>query len=183
MKIIPVPYHLDGLSYTIRCAEEEDADQLSKIRLQIDGETSFLDREPGEGMLTPFAFKQLIRRDLEGSNRLFLLAETDAGQIIAFSRCEGSSLNRLKHKVEFGIGVLKDYWGYKIGPHLLQASVNWALENKLAKITLSVIETNDKAINLYKRFGFEVEGILKKDKRFENGEYYSTIIMSRFLSE
>ncbi|WP_400247808.1 N-acetyltransferase family protein [Niallia sp. JL1B1071] len=183
MKIIPILYHLNGLSYTVRCAEEIDADQLSQIRLQIDGETSFLDREPGEGMLSPFDFKHLIRTDLEAVNRLFLLAETESGKIIAFSRCEGSSLKRLKHKVEFGIGVLKDYWGYKIGPHLLQSSLTWATENKLAKMTLSVIETNDKAIKLYKQFGFEVEGILKKDKLLEDGEYYSTIIMSRFLSE
>ncbi|CAI9385909.1 MULTISPECIES: GNAT family N-acetyltransferase [Bacillaceae] len=183
MKIIPISYHQNGLRYTIRCAEEKDADQLSQIRLKIDGETSFFDRNPGEGMLTPNDFKQLIHTDLQGFNRLFLLAETETGQIIAFSRCEGSSLKRLMHKVEFGIGVLKDYWGYKVGPKLLQASLTWATENKMAKMTLSVIETNEKAIKLYKRFGFEVEGILKKDKLLEDGEYYSTIIMSRFLSE
>lgn len=183
MKIIPSHFEVNGLRYTIRGAEEKDADQLMQVRKQIDGETHFLDREPGEGILSPVEFKQLIRIDREGPNRLFLLAETESGQIIAFSRCEGSNLKRLQHKVEFGIGVLKDYWGYKIGPHLLEASVKWASENKLTKMTLSVIETNDKAVTLYKRFGFEVEGILKKDKRLENGEYYSTIVMSRFFSE
>ncbi|HEO8418339.1 GNAT family N-acetyltransferase [Niallia sp. FSL W8-0635] len=183
MKITPSHFEVNGLRYTIRSAEEKDADQLSQVRMQIDGETHFLDREPGEGILSPIEFKQLIRTDIEGANRLFLLAETEVGQIIAFSRCEGTNLMRLKHKVEFGIGVLKDYWGYKIGSQLLGASVNWASENKLTKMTLSVIETNDKAITLYKRFGFEVEGILKKDKRLENGEYYSTIVMSRFLSK
>ncbi|WP_312093962.1 GNAT family N-acetyltransferase [Niallia sp.] len=183
MKVIPNHYHVNGQSYTVRCAEEKDAEQLSRLRQQIDGETHFLDRQPGEGLLSPFDFKKLIRTDLEVENRLFLLAETEAGQIIAFSRCEGSNLNRLKHKVEFGVGVTKEYWGYKIGPHLLEASINWATGNKLTKMTLSVIKTNEKAIKLYKRFGFEIEGILKKDKRLDDGEYYSTIIMSRFLLE
>lgn len=183
MKIIPEHIRVRNLHYIIRCAEETDAEQLAQIRQQIDRETTFLDREPGEGMLTPSDFKQLIRTDSEESNRLFLLAETENGTIIAFSRCEGSNLQRLKHKVEFGICVLKDYWGFKIGPKLLETSIKWASANKLTKMTLSVIETNEKAINIYKRYNFEIEGILKKDKRLENGEYYSTIIMSRFLSD
>lgn len=91
-------------------------------------------------------------------------------------------MRRLKHKVEFGIAVLKEYWGYQIGSHLLEASINWGAENDITKMTLSVIELNEKAIKLYKRFGFEIEGVLKKDKRLTNGEYYSTIIMSRFFS-
>ncbi len=45
---------------------------------------------------------------------------------------------------------------------------------------IHVLETNDKAIELYKRFGFEIEGILKNDKFLADGKYYNTIIMGRF---
>ncbi|MCM2980197.1 GNAT family N-acetyltransferase [Niallia circulans] len=182
MKIIPVRYDVNKLPYIIRSAEESDAEQLASVRLQIDGETTFLDREPGEGVLTEKEFIHLIRSDSEEPNHLFLIAEREDGQIIGFSRCEGSNLRRLKHKVEFGIAILKEYWGYQIGSHLLEASINWGAENDITKMTLSVIELNEKAIKLYKRFGFEIEGVLKKDKRLTNGEYYSTIIMSRFFS-
>ncbi|GAB2700938.1 hypothetical protein GCM10027018_20300 [Paenibacillus thermoaerophilus] len=47
-------------------------------------------------------------------------------------------------------------------------------------MTLNVLETNEKAIQLYKRFGFEVEGILKNDKVLSDGKYYNTIMMGRF---
>ncbi|GEM_PF-6958597 len=48
---------------------------------------------------------------------------------------------------------------------------------------LNVLETNDKAIMLYQKYGFEVEGILKKDKLLSDGNYYHTIIMSRLKNE
>lgn len=47
-------------------------------------------------------------------------------------------------------------------------------------MTLNVLETNDKAIKLYEKLGFEIEGILKNDKRLADGKYYNTIIMGRF---
>jgi RimJ/RimL family protein N-acetyltransferase len=96
------------------------------------------------------------------------------------SRCEGTYLKRFSHKVEFGVSVLKDFWGYGIGKNLLKESIAWADSNDIKKITLNVLETNTKAIELYKRLGFEIEGILKNDRILANGEYYNTIVMGRF---
>ena len=113
---------------------------------------------------------------------MFLVAERNES-IVGFSRCEGNNLKRTAHKVEFGVCVLKDYWGYGIGQNLLKESIHWADTNGLKKITLSVLETNEKAIKLYKKYGFEVEGILKKDKRLSDGNYYNTVMMGRFKQE
>ncbi|WLR47247.1 GNAT family N-acetyltransferase [Halobacillus litoralis] len=167
------------LSYVVRVAQEADAQALSQVRLQIDGETEYLDREPGEGYLSEADLEELINRDRAKPNRLFLVAESK-GAIIGFSRCAGSDLIRLSHQVEFGVGVLKDYWGYRVGKELLQQSIRWAEGNGMLKITLRVLETNEKAMEMYQRFGFEVEGVLKKDKRLSDGNYYSTILMARF---
>lgn len=37
-------FYVNGLNYTIRSAVEEDAKELSELRLQIDGETENMDR-------------------------------------------------------------------------------------------------------------------------------------------
>lgn len=110
---------------------------------------------------------------------MFLVAVVH-DRIVGFSRCEGIYLNRFSHKVEFGVCVLKDFWGYGIGKNLLKESVSWADSNGIKKITLTVLETNEKAITLYKRLGFEIEGILKNDRMLADGKYYNTIIMGRF---
>ncbi|MBP1080596.1 ribosomal protein S18 acetylase RimI-like enzyme [Bacillus capparidis] len=152
---------------------------MADVRLQIDGETENLDREKGEAYIDETGFKKIIKNDTESINNLFLVAEVDE-RIVGFSRCEGNRLKRTSHKVEFGICVLKEFRGYGIGKNLLKESVHWADSNGIKKITLNVIETNNKAIMLYKKYGFEVEGILKKDKILSDGKYYNTILMGRF---
>lgn len=55
----------------------------------------------------------------------------------------------------------------------------WADTNGIQKITLNVLETNTNAIKLYQKLGFEIEGILKKDKLLSDGKLYNTIMMGR----
>lgn len=172
-------YTIKGLNYTIRSAVYDDAEALSHLRLQIDGETENLDREPGEAFIDQTGFEQLIKADSESEKNIFLVAEVQ-GKVVAFSRCEGNVLKRFAHKVEFGVGVLKEYWGYGIGKNLLQESISWADSNGISKITLQVLETNEKAVKLYESLGFEVEGVLKKDKILSDKNYYNTILMARF---
>ncbi|MED4223918.1 GNAT family N-acetyltransferase [Neobacillus cucumis] len=167
------------LSFIVRSAMEKDSKSLSKVRVQIDGETENMAREQGEAYIDELGFKQIIITDSESTNNLFLVAEVE-GNIVGFSRCEGSILKRSAHKVEFGVCVLKEYWGYEIGSNLLRESVQWSDDNGIKKVTLNVLETNDKAIKLYKKYGFEVEGVLKKDKLLSDGNYYNTILMGRF---
>lgn len=166
------------ISYTIRSASQRDAKQLSELRVQIDGETENLDREQGEAFIDVAGFEKLIQEDTLSVNNLFLVAEID-GSIVGFSRCEGNNLKRLAHKVEFGVCVLKEYWGLNIGTHFLKESIAWADTNEIKKISLSVLHTNEKAIALYKKYGFEVEGILKNDKMLKDGNYYHTVVMGR----
>jgi RimJ/RimL family protein N-acetyltransferase len=179
MRINPKEFYYNNLRYLLRSAMEKDAKNLSEIRLQIDGETENLDREKGEAYIDELGFKQIIKDDTESINNLFLVAEVKE-KIVGFSRCEGKKLKRTSHKVEFGVCVLKEYWGYGIGKNLLKETVHWADSNGIKKITLNVLETNHKAKMLYEKYGFEVEGILKKDKIPSDGNYYSTILMGRF---
>lgn len=169
-----------NLRWVLRCPTENDAAQLSELRVSIDGETEYLDREPGEGLLTPEDFKNIIHKDSMEEKTLFLVAELD-GKIVGFARCVGSGLSRFRHKAEFGICILKAYWGYAIGKVLLENILIWADTVGIKKISLTVVETNTKAIQLYKHYGFVEEGILVKDRIHKDGNYYNTVIMGRFI--
>ncbi|WP_339265466.1 GNAT family N-acetyltransferase [Paenibacillus sp. FSL R5-0470] len=173
-------FSVRGIQYIIRSAIPTDAMTLSKLRVQIDGETENLDREPGEAFIDELGFKELIQSDSKEPRNLFLVAVVE-DQIVGFSRCEGPTLKRFTHKVEFGVCVLQNYWGYGIGKNLLAESIAWADANGIQKITLNVLETNDKAITLYQKLGFKIEGILKNDKILADGKFYNTIMMGRFM--
>ncbi|MEK3854325.1 GNAT family N-acetyltransferase [Cytobacillus sp. FSL H8-0458] len=178
MIIKPKQYIVKNVSYKIRSAVEEDAKELSKVRVQIDGETENMDREAGEAYIDETGFIELVKKDSISDRNIFLVAEVN-GRIAGFSRCQGSELKRSRHKVEFGVCVLKEFWGFAIGKNLLAQSIQWADSNHIKKITLNVLETNENAIKLYKKNGFEIEGLLKMDKRLSDGNYYSTITMGR----
>lgn len=178
MRVDPKEFAVRGLHYCIRPAEEMDAKSLSEIRLKIDGETENLDREPGEAYINEAGFKKLIHEDTDRPSNVFLVAEA-GGRIAGFSRCEGNVLKRSAHKVEFGVCVLKEFWGFGIGKNLLNESIRWADKNGIKKMTLCVLETNENAIKLYKAAGFEMEGLLRNDKLLSDGNYYNTIIMGR----
>ena len=171
-------FEVKGLTYTIRSARPQDAGQLSALRLQVDGETENLDRVQGEGFIDPAGFAELIAVDTDNSRHIFLVAEVQ-GWLAGFARCEGNALSRLAHRAEFGVGVLQEYWGYRMGRNLLQRTLEWADGIGLEKVSLQVLETNHTAIELYKSLGFEIEGILRKDKRLADGQFYSTIAMGR----
>ncbi|TCJ02318.1 GNAT family N-acetyltransferase [Cytobacillus praedii] len=179
MLITKQEFEVNGVTYIIRSVTANDAQALSNLRVQIDGETENMDREKGEGFIDAAGFEKLIHTDTESNRNLFLVAEV-RDRVVGFSRCEGNQLKRFSHKIEFGVCVIKEYWGYGIGKNLLKESISWADSNGLKKITLQVLETNDKAIKLYQKLGFEIEGILKKDKILSDGNYYNTIIMGRF---
>lgn len=181
MKISPKVVQRNDLSYIIRSAKEDDAKQLSALRLQVDGETEHFDREPGEGFIDEQGFQELIRKDTRSRHCLFLVAEAE-GNLVGFSRCAGSELKRLSHHVEFGVGVKKTHWCFGIGTNLLKESLKWANQQQMKKMTLRVLETNKHAMDLYTRLGFEVEGVLKADKRLSDGKYYNTVMMAHFFS-
>ncbi|MEK4075631.1 GNAT family N-acetyltransferase [Paenibacillus sp. FSL M7-0656] len=179
MMIDQQEYYIKGLSYSIRSAEEKDAEALSSLRVQIDGETENMDREEGEAYIDAAGFRRIIHLDTEKSRNLFLVAVV-AGEIVGYSRCEGTELKRFCHKVEFGVCVSREFWGHGIGKNLLEKSIEWADQTGVEKMTLNVLASNEKAIELYQKSGFEIEGILKKDRRHADGQYYDTIVMGRF---
>lgn len=101
-------FKVNELHYTIRSARAEDAQKLSSLRLKIDGETEYMDREKGEDFIDPPDFKQRIKEDTEKKRNLFLVAEVQ-DRLAGFSRCEGTDLKRSSHKAEFGVCVLKEF--------------------------------------------------------------------------
>lgn len=86
---------------------------------------------------------------------------------------------RRKHVASFGIGVHPDFQGRGVGKALLTELVNLA-DNwlNLLRVELSVASDNARAIALYQKFGFVVEGEARFDI-FTGGRYASSLHMAR----
>jgi L-phenylalanine/L-methionine N-acetyltransferase len=87
---------------------------------------------------------------------------------------------RLSHSASIGISVHTEYQSKGIGRALFNKIIdladNWLM---LVRLELSVFTDNERAINLYKSQGFEIEGI-KKYAAIRNGKYEDEYMMARY---
>lgn len=79
-----------------------------------------------------------------------------------------------------GMGLLPEYRGQGLGSKLLGSVLDHAKNFGLEKVELHVYTSNQTAIALYKKFGFEIEGLIKK-YRILDGEYFDALTMAKFL--
>jgi RimJ/RimL family protein N-acetyltransferase len=83
---------------------------------------------------------------------------------------------------EIGMFVARDWRGRGVGSALVVASIEWARERGLHKLSLSVFPHNEAAISLYRKYGFEEEGRRRKQLRRSNGELWDLIDMGLLLT-
>lgn len=95
--------------------------------------------------------------------------------------CDITSLERpiFEHVGVLGMGILDKYRGNGIGEALLRTTLNKAKEKGLTRVELTVRDMNKPAIELYKKLGFEVEGLHRNAVRI--GSTYENHISMTLL--
>ena len=83
---------------------------------------------------------------------------------------------------EFGISMLKEYYGQGLGTRLMQLMENWAKERHLHSITGEVRAGNRRAISLYLKQGFEICGHLKETALIDN-VWHDEYIIQKIIKE
>lgn len=142
----------------LRDALPRDAAALLAFNRQVDRETFFLTREPGEMNLSTEEERGWIDSLLKQDNSLILIA-LHGERIVGLLDFVGGTWARIRHTGEFGISVLEEYWGSGIGSALLEELLEWARKGGvIRKIRLRVVASNERAIALYHRKGFVAEG-------------------------
>ena len=105
--------------------------------------------------VTEHETKEWIRRELEESKEKTLVAEVDgepAGRVSV-----EPETGRCRHIAELGIFVRRKFWGKGVGSALMTEAIKLAKQLGCHKIVLDTTEGNERAIRLYKKFGFEIE--------------------------
>ncbi len=82
---------------------------------------------------------------------------------------------------EIGMAVAREWRRRGVGSALLAAAIEWAREQGLHKLSLSVFPHNAAAIALYRKFGFVEEGRRVKHFRRASGELWDAIEMGLLL--
>ena len=164
---------------TIRDAIEADSVTLTAAEKLIAATPGFLIPRPHEYAEVDVRKKieDLSRR----TNGKYVVAESD-GKIIGHALLDPMGLEAIAHITRLSIVVHPGYQAKGAGEALLKHLITWAkTEPSVEKIELNVRATNERAIRLYERLGFQIEGRLKNRIKFPDGRYVDDVLMGLFL--
>ncbi|MDP9079827.1 MAG: GNAT family N-acetyltransferase [Bacteroidota bacterium] len=171
----------NGLSYIIRQADENDAEDLIQYSKIVFASTDQLLTAPEEYNISVAGEKAWINNIRKSENSELLIAELD-NQLIGFLFFIGQTKAKNAHVGELGVNVHPAYQGMGIGRALMETLISWANHHDtIEKITLQVFATNHNAIKLYHSRGFKEEGRFVKAVKQKNGVYVDVVQMYLFL--
>ena len=162
----------------IRAAEPNDAKQLVNLIEQVES-SGFMLFEPGERKISDEQMKKRIESVKEEKSSAILIAE-DNGVIVGYLFAIGGNPTRTKHSVYIAIGVAESERGKGIGAKLFEALEEWANQQSIHRLELTVMTYNTAGIALYKKMGFEIEGT-KRNSLLVDGKYVDEYYMSKLL--
>ncbi len=178
LKIKPKKVELkNGKLVVIRQAEINDAEQLLQcIKIYIP-QSDFIPKLEQEIKLTLEQEKDWINSFLINDNSLLLVAEYE-NQIIGNIDLTGSQRKIMEHTAVIGMGMFKDWRNSGLGTELLFATIDWAKQNQILElIWLQVYTENKLGLHLYRKMGFEENGIIKNYFKRDN-QYFDNLTMS-----
>lgn len=144
----------NGKEAVIRNGDASDGDTVFKVFHRTHEETDYLLSYPDENSLDPEQEAQFLKEKTESSDETELVAVVD-GVIAGTAGIESVGRKyKVEHRAEFGISVLKAYWGMGLGKALTEACIQCAKDAGYRQLELNVVAENDRALSLYRSLGF-----------------------------
>lgn len=164
---------MEPINYEIRHAAPADYEAVTRI---MSGPKAVWGT-----LQTPLSPPELWRKRLAEPERgLVLLLACHAAEPVGMLGIHTNpDQARRHHAARLGMAVRDDWQGKGAGTALLKAALdqadNWL---NLERLELDVYCDNEPGVRLYRKFGFEVEGTLRRFA-FRGGVYVDSFVMAR----
>ena len=148
----------NGKEALIRNGDRADGADVVEVFNLTHEETDFLLSYPDENSFDAEEEGEFLEKKANSPNETELLAIVD-GKLAGMAGIEAiGEKDKVKHRADFGISLLKEYWGLGIGKALTEACIQCAREAGYDQLELNVVADNERAISLYRSVGFEEFG-------------------------
>ncbi|MBT2570835.1 GNAT family protein [Planococcus sp. ISL-110] len=160
----------------IRKAVPADAAQLVDLMKHVE-ESNYMLFEPGERKTSA---EQLQQRLIAMDDKSIVLVAEEQMELKGYLFAINEGVRRKRHSIYVAIGIVQEERGKGRGTQLFQSLEQWAKDSSIHRIELTVLEHNQAAVALYKKMGFQVEG-LKRDSLLVGGNYVNELYMSKLF--
>ncbi len=168
------------MTITLRRANPKDAAGYARMMSEAEVYANLLQ--------LPYADEDLWRQRLTescvpGKADLSLVAEID-GELAGSAGLHPAGLAaRRRHAMSLGISIAKQAQGRGVGSALMTALCDYADRwAGILRLELTVFADNERAIALYRKFGFEAEG-RHRAYAMRDGRYVDALCMARLHPE
>jgi RimJ/RimL family protein N-acetyltransferase len=153
----------DGRLAIVRETQAADASAILDHFAAVYAESNFLTRGPGEFERSIPEQEDLIRTYAEAPIKLALAAFVGA-DLVGSLTFAGKPQLRVRHAGDLGMTVRRAFWGLGIGSAMLDCLIDWARSTAvITKLNSRVRSDNERAIRLYRRKGFVIEGTVTRE--------------------
>ena len=148
----------NGKEALLRNGDKADGKEVFEVFNLTHAETDYLLSYPDENSYDPEQEAQFLSDKTNSPNEIEIVAIVD-GKIAGTAGIEAVGKKyKLKHRAELGISILKEYWRLGLGKALMNACIQCAKEAGYVQLELNVVADNERALVLYKSFGFKEWG-------------------------
>lgn len=168
----------DGRDCLLRNGTSDDGQAMLDIFVQAHGETDFLLTYADECTMTVEDEADYLRQKTEDPREIELVAVVD-GEIVGSAGIEAvdARKEKVRHRAEFGISVIRKYWGLDIGRALTSACIACARRAGYKQLELNVVADNESAISLYGSEGFVEYGRNPRGFLTREGRWQEVVLM------
>ena len=115
---------------------------------------------------------------MENAPKTLMLGAFDHEKLVGVaSLTTCASVDRARHRANVGIVILKRYWNLGIGTAMMRVIIEQARTTSLEQLELEVVSTNESAIRLYERCGFETFACHPRKYKQRDGRYADVLLM------
>lgn len=160
------------MTVEVRAIREDDIDGFRAALDEVAKEKRFL------AQFSAPPIERVIKFVTDGiDENVSQFVALDGERIVGWADIFPDKSESMTHSGSLGIGVISEYRGQGIGGKLLASCIKKAQDNGISRIVLHVREDNENAIALYKRAGFQAEGVMKNYMLID-GIFFGALIMS-----
>ena len=171
----------NGKDALLRNGTASDGPAVYEVFNLTHAQTDYLLSYPEENTFDPEQEARFLEEKAENPREIELIAVVD-GKTVGTAGIEAVGKKfKVKHRAEFGISVLQEYWGLGLGRALAEACIQCARNAGYDQLELTVVADNRRAVSLYRSLGFEEFGRNPQGFRSKTSGYQELVYMMRKL--
>ncbi len=167
---------VEGLTFTIRPAEQSDLKGIVGVMREVAEENDYLVAESVVDLLDR---EEVVFRHNDVESRVFFVATVD-DEVVGWVHLRSPNFEKLAHTAELTMGVLEEYRGHGIGSQLMERGLKWADSNGYEKVYQSIPATNQDAVGFLEDHRWETEAIRQAHYKID-GQYVAEQMMGVML--